>query len=191
MTNQHLLEEIRTVSLSMFRKNFVGVYHGSISVRTSASAFIINKKEAIFDEISESSLIHLDILKRDYRWNMSSMDTPIHEQIYQEMPEAKYISYTMPPYMTAYTLSHAKLSPKDYFGDANIGEVLIYDPGNFSDWYNRAPYEITNFFKNNTQQLMLIKGYGLFAYDRDIIEMAKKIALLENSARLLMLNSSV
>ena len=37
--------------------------------------------------------------------------------------------------------------------------------------------------------MMLIRGYGLFAYDRDIIEMAKKIALLENSARLLMLNS--
>jgi L-fuculose-phosphate aldolase len=37
---------------------------------------------------------------------------------------------------------------------------------------------------------MLIKGYGLFVHDRDITEMAKKIALLENSARLLMLNNS-
>ncbi len=190
MINKHLLEEIQSVSLSMFRKNFLGVYHGSMSARTSAGTFIINKKEAIFDEISESSLIHLDVLKRDYRWNISSMDTVIHEQIYQEMPEAKYISYTMPPYATAYSLSHAKLCPRDYFGDLAIGEVIIYDPGSFHDWYDRAPYEITQFFKHNECQLMLIKGYGLFAYDRDIIEMAKKIALLENSARLLMLNSS-
>jgi len=96
----------------------------------------------------------------------------------------------MPPYATAYSLSHAKLCPRDYFGDLVIGEVMIYDPGSFHDWYDRAPYEITQFFKHSQCQLMLIKGYGLFAYDRDIIEMAKKIALLENSARLLMLNSS-
>ena len=190
MINQHLLEEIKSVSLSMFRKNFLGVYHGSMSARISSSTFVINKKEAIFDEITEESLIYLDTETRDYRWNISSMDTLIHEQIYQELPEAKYICYTMPPYATAYSLSHAKLTPRDYFGDLNIGEILVYDPGNFSDWYDRAPYEITHFFKENTQQLMLIKGYGLFAYDRDIVEMAKKIALLENSARLLMLNSN-
>jgi len=190
VTSKHLLEEIQSVSLSMFRKNFLGVYHGSISARTSVNTFVINKKEAIFDEISEDSLIHLDVLKRDYRWHMSSMDTMIHEQIYQEMPQAKYICYTMPPYATAYALSHAKLSPRDYFGDLNIGEVMIYDPGNFHDWYDRAPYEISHFFQSSSCQLMLIKGYGLLAYDRDIIGMAKKIALLENSARLLMLHTS-
>ena len=190
MAYQHLFEEIKSVSLSMFRKNFLGVYHGSVSARTSATEFMINKKEAIFDEITENSLIQLDTMTRDYRWNISSMDTIIHEQIYQEMPQAKYISYTMPPYATAYSLTHAKLSPRDYFGDLNIGEIVVYDPGSFHDWYDRAPYEITQFFKKSTCQLMLIKGYGLFAYDRDIIEMAKKIALLENSARLLMLNTS-
>ncbi|NKQ41942.1 MAG: hypothetical protein HF962_10305 [Sulfurovum sp.] len=190
MDSKHLFEEIRTVSLSMFRKNFLGVYHGSVSARISSNSFIINKKEAIFDEISSTSLIELDVRVKDYRWNMSSMDTPIHEQIYQEMPQAKYVCYTMPPYATAYSLSHAKLSPRDYFGDLNIGDLEVYDPGSFHDWYDRAPYEITNFFKDSKNQLMLIKGHGLFTYDRDMTEMAKKIALLENSTRLLMLNSS-
>ena len=190
MTVKHLIEEIQSVSHSMFRKNFLGVYHGSMSARTASNTFLINKKEAIFDEIDEDALIHLDILKRDYRWRISSMDSAIHEQIYQEMSQAKYISYTMPPYATAYSLSHAKLSPKDYFGDLNIGEMIIYDPGAFHDWYDRAPYEISSFLKESQCQMMLIRGYGLFTYDRDIIEMAKKIALLENSARLLMLNSS-
>jgi len=189
VTNKHLLEEIQSVSLSMFRKNFLGVYHGSMSARTSSNTFMINKKEAIFDEIGGDSLVKLDILKRDYRWHISSVDSAIHEQIYQEMPQAKYVSYTMPPYATAYSLSHAKLSPRDYFGDLMIGEIIVYDPGNFHDWYDRAPYEISSFFKRSQCQMMLIKGYGLFIYDRDIIEMAKKIALLENSARLLMLNS--
>ena len=190
MTSKHLYKEIQKVSFSMFHKNFFGVYHGSISARTSTSSFIINKKEAMFDEMSEESLINLDVLSRDYRWNISSMDTPIHEQIYQELPQAKYVCYAMPPYATAYALSHTKLSPRDYFGDRNLGELVIYDPKNFHDWYDRAPYEITNYFKENSSHIMLIKGYGLFAYDRDIIEMAKKIAILENSARLMLLNNS-
>ena len=190
MTSKHLLEEIQSVSLSMFRKNFLGVYHGSMSARTSPSTFLINKKEAIFDEITQDSMIQLDVEKRDYRWNISSIDSAIHEQIYQEMSQAKYICYTMPPYATAYALSHARLSPRDYFGDLEIGEIPVYDPGGFHDWYDRAPYEISSFFKESQCRMMLIKGFGLFTYDRDIIEMAKKIALLENSARLLILNTS-
>lgn len=190
MTSKHLLEEIRSVSLSMFRKNFLGVYHGSMSARISPGTFLINKKEAIFDEITQASMIQLDAEKRDYRWNISSADSVIHEHIYQEMSQAKYICYTMPPYVTAYALTHAKLSPRDYFGDLEIGEIPVYDPGSFYDWYDRAPYEISGFFRENQCHMMLIKGFGLFAFNRDITEMAKKIALLENSARLLMLNAS-
>lgn len=190
MIDAHLLEEIRSVSLSMFRKNFLGVYHGSVSARVSTGAFVINKKETIFDEMHEGSLIHLDMQVRDYRWNISSIDTPIHEHIYQGMPQAKYICYTMPPYATAYALTHATLIPRDYFGDLHIGKISVYDPGDFHDWYDRAPYEISQFLKESRCQLMLIKGYGLFAYDRDMKEMAKKIAILENSARLLILKSS-
>ncbi len=187
MINDHLFEELKAVSLSMFRKNFFGIYHGSISARIDAGSFLINSKEAIFDEMKPDSLIQIEIGVKDYKWNISSMDTHIHEQVYQEIPSAKYIAYTMPPYATAYSLKHKKFSPVDYFGDLNIGKLDIYDPGNFNDWYDRAPYEISRYFNDNNCQLMLVKGYGLVAYDRDIIHMAKKIALLENSARVLIL----
>jgi len=185
-----MLHDIKKVSLSMFRKNFFGVYHGSLSARTGISSFVINKKEAIFDEIIEESLIELDTNLRDYRWNISSMDTYIHDRIYREIPEAKYISYTMPPYATAYALKHTRLTPQDYFGATHIGQIMVYDPKEFHDWYDRAPYEITNFLKHEKTHMMLIKGYGLISHDRDIAEMAKRIALLENSARLLILNNS-
>jgi ribulose-5-phosphate 4-epimerase/fuculose-1-phosphate aldolase len=35
-------------------------------------------------------------------------DVHIHENIYKTIPNAKYISYTMPPYATAYSLKHGK-----------------------------------------------------------------------------------
>jgi len=187
MDNKYIFEEIKKVSLSMFRKNFFGVYHGSISARDSISSFIVNKKEAIFDEIEDDSLITLYLEARDYRWNIASMDAPIHEHIYLNIPEAKYICYTMPPYAISYTLSNDTFAPVDFFGDLIVGKIDIYDPGDFSTWYNRAAEEIADFFKANSTNMMLIKGFGLVCYDRDIIEMAKKIALLENSARLIAL----
>ena len=148
MDNEYLFEEIKKVSLSMFRKNFFGVYHGSISARTSASSFVISKKEAIFDEMNEESLIHLNTQSRDYRWNISSMDTHIHEHIYEEIPQAKYICYAMNPNSTAYSLNHDRLEPLDYFGNRHLGTLEVYYPRSFSDWYSRAPYEITNFLLN-------------------------------------------
>jgi L-fuculose-phosphate aldolase len=35
---------------------------------------------------------------------------------------------------------------------------------------------------------MVIRGYGVYAYSRDLHEMAKKLAILEKSCRLLMLD---
>lgn len=190
-TEKHLIEDIKHVSLSMFNKNFFGVYNGSISARVSTQSFIINKKDAILDEVTEESLIRLDCHKKDYRWSSASSDVEIHEHIYQMISSAKYVSVSMPPYATAFSLKHGKVLPQDFFGRKILGEILVYDPKSFDDWHERAPYEIPRFFLKNDTHLLLIKGFGLISYDRDIIEMAKKVSILENSCRLLALSSSL
>jgi len=189
--NSHLVREIQKVSLSMFNKNFFGVYHGSISARISMQSFIINREETILNEVSDESLIRLDCLKKDYRWKSASGDVEIHEHIYKAISSAKYISYTMPPYATAFSLKHGKVIPQDYFGKKILNEIIVYDPRKLDDWLERAPYEIPQFFKKNDSQILLIKGFGLITYDRDIIEMAKKVAIVENSCRLLALSASL
>ncbi len=191
MVDKHLIEDIKHISLSLFNKNFFSVYHGSISARISASGFIINSKDTILDEITEASLVKLDCQKRDYRWSMANPDVHIHENIYEHIPSAKYICYTMPPYATAYSLKHGKVSPQDYYGKKNLGEIIVYDPKNMDDWLERAPHEIPNFFQKYDSHLLLIKGFGLISYDRDITEMAKKISILENSCRLLALSANL
>lgn len=189
--DKHLIDDIKHVSLSMFNKNFFGVYHGSISARVSESGFIINSKDTILDEITEASLLKLDCKKRDYRWIEATPDAPIHEHIYETIPNAKYVCFTMPPYATAYSLKHGKVSPQDYHGQKILGKVIIYDPKSFEDWRERAPYEIPRFFQKHETHLMLIKGFGLISYDRDISEMAKKVSILENSCRLLALSANL
>jgi len=189
--DKHLIEDIKHISLSLFNKNFFSVFHGSISARVNQHEFIINSKETILDEISESSLVKLDCSKRDYRWNLANTDVHIHEHIYENIHSAKYVSYTMPPYATAYSLKHGKVSPADFYGKQILGEVIVYDPKNIDDWLERAPYEIPQFFEKHDTHLLLIKGFGLIAYDRDITEMAKKISILENSCRLLALSANL
>jgi len=185
MNKTHLKNQLSSLALSMFRKDFFGIYHGSLSAKTESSRFIINTKEAVFDALDEHALIEL-YFKKDYRWNQASIDASIHHAIYSQISEAKFISFTMPQFTTAYALNHNLIVPKDYFGYKEIGSIEIFDPKQFEDWYERAQSEIAYYFQTNKTNLMVIRGYGVYAYSRDIYEMAKQLAVLEKSCRLLM-----
>ena len=189
MNKQHLNKKLSTLALSMFRKDFFGIYHGSISAKTESNRFIINTKEAIFDALDDVSLIEL-YFKKDYRWNQASIDAKIHFSIYSQISEAKFICFSMPQFTTAYSLQHNIIEPKDYFGHKEIGRIEIIDPRQFEDWYDRADSEIAYYLQTNKTNIMVIRGYGVYAYSRDIHEMAKKLAVLEKSCRLLMLDNS-
>lgn len=179
-----IFKNLKTISLSMFRKNFFGIFHGSISTKLEEGHFLINKKDAIFDDLDEESFIML-YHKRDYRWNDASMDAFIHSLIYQNIPNAKYIAYGMPPFTTSYTLTHDKIVPKDYLGYKMLGTLNIYDPKDFDNWYERADVEINRYFKENDKKIMVIRGYGVYAYHRDLQALSKLFALLENTCRIL------
>jgi L-fuculose-phosphate aldolase len=189
MNKQHLKNKLSTLSLSMFRKDFFGIYHGSISAKTESSRFIINTKEAVFDALDEHSLIEL-YFQKDYRWKQASIDSNIHFSIYSQISEAKFICFSMPQFTTAYSLNHNIITPKDYFGHKEIGSIEIVDPKQFDDWYDRAQSEVTYYFQTKKTNIMVIRGYGVYAYSRDMHEMAKKLAILEKSCRLLMLDGS-
>ena len=189
MNKQHLKQKLSTLALSMFRKDFFGIYHGSISAKTESNRFIVNTKEAIFDALDNISLIEL-YFKKDYRWNQASIDSNIHYSIYSQISEAKFICFSMPQFTTAYSLQHNTITPKDYFGHKEIGTIEIINPRQFDDWYDRAYSEIPYYFQTHRTNIMVIRGYGVYAYSRDIHEMAKKLAILEKSCRLLMLQDS-
>jgi len=189
MNRSNLKSKLSTLALSMFRKDFFGIYHGSISAKTESNRFVINTKEAVFDALDEQSLIEL-YFKKDYRWNQASIDANIHFSIYSQVSEAKFICFSMPQFTTAYSLQHETIIPKDYFGHTEIGEIEIIDPKQFEDWYDRADSEIAHYLQTRKTNIMVIRGYGVYAYSRDMHEMAKKLAILEKSCRLLMLDNS-
>ncbi len=188
--DKKLAQEMGRISLSMFRKNFFGVFHGSISAKLGDNRFVINKKDAIFDEINEESLITL-YHSRDYRWQEASIDSFIHSNIYQNISDAKYIAYCLPPFTMAYALRFNKIVPHDYFGATLFKVIEVYNPRDFETWYERADVEIYRHMKEKRVKAMVIRGYGVYLFDRDINHLAKTIAVIENSCRILYLSATL
>ena len=186
MNKDNLSKKLSKLALSMFRKDFLGLYHGSISAKTESNRFIINTKEAVFDSMDENAFIELHF-KQDYRWNQASIDSDIHFNIYSQFSDAKFISFTMPPFITAYALEHNVIQPKDYFGYKEFKSIEIFNPKEFENWYDRAQSEITHYFQMNKTDTIIIRGYGVYSFNRDIHEMVKRLAILENSCKLLIL----
>lgn len=182
-----LFFKLKQVALSLFRKNIIGIYHGSMSARVELNKFLINKKEAIFDELSEDDFTLL-YHNKDYRWKDASIDTEIHSQIYTLITDAKYILYTLPPYTMSYTLNHKTVVPIDYFGHHEFPSIPVYDPKSFEDWYDRAEVEISRYFQETDSNIMIIKGYGVYAHARDLNHLVKMLAIIENSCRILLLS---
>ena len=179
-----LTKSMQKLSLSMFRKSFFGVFHGSISAKIGQNKFLINKKNAIFDSLEEEDFILL-YDKKDYRWNEASIDSDIHLSIYNNIFEAKFITFAMPPNIISYSLNHDFIEPKDYFGYERFDKIEIYNPKNYDDWYERAPHEIYKFMQKNKTNFIVVKGYGVISYNRDLANLAKEIALLDFSCTVL------
>lgn len=181
------IKELKRVALALFRKNMLGIYHGSMSARVELNKFMINKKEAIFDDLDENDFLLL-YHSQDYRWRDASIDSHIHSQVYTLVPDSKYILYVLPPYTMSYSLLHEVIEPVDYFGKQTFPRVEIYDPKSFEDWYDRAEVEISKYFHDTDLNLMVIRGYGVYAHARDLNELAKMLAIIENSCRILLLS---
>lgn len=190
MIDKSIVNTLSTISLAMFSKNFFGIYHGAISAKIDYKTFIINTRDAIFDKIDAKSLCELSSENRDYRWKIASIESHIHANIYDKIHEAKYVAFTMPSFTTAYTFENDTIVPKDYFGKTTYGEVPVYNPGDFNTWYERNESEITDYFVKTRNHIMVIKGVGVYVYDRDIYQLVKRLAILENSCKLLSIRDS-
>jgi L-fuculose-phosphate aldolase len=94
----------------------------------------------------------------------------------------------MPPYITAYSLQHNIITPKDYFGYKEFKTIEIFNPKEFEDWYDRVPSEISHYFQTKETDIIVIRGYGVYSFNRDLHEIVRKLAILEHSCKLLLLD---
>ena len=142
--------------------------------KLSQIAFLSTQKKR-FLTLSQN-MIELYFTK-DYSWTQASIDSNIHHHIYSQIIDAKYISFTMPPFTTAYALNHNIIRPKDYFGYTELGTIEIVDPKSFENWYDRAQSEISHYFQTKKTNIMIIRGYGVYSFNSDLHVKAKRFAI--------------
>lgn len=184
--DETLFKSIKNITKMMFQKNYFDIFQGSLSHKLNDSKFVINTKSAFFDDLEMDNLVILSH-KRDYSYNEASSQASLHSYIYKEINEAKCVAYALPPYTLAYSLQHLKIIPKDYYGAKVLKEISIYNPKEFTSWEERADTEVGNFLKQNNTNYVVVRGYGIYAYGRDLMHLAKTITLIENSAKILTL----
>lgn len=163
------------------KKGMFHIYQTSFSIRTENDKFIINKNDALFLEKEMFTEIHY---KEDLSWQTASPDANIHSFIYQKISTAKCIAHIFPINLVTYSLYHRKFKPLDFYGESVIENRNIYevnDEKHFSE-------EVENIVKKNIlkDNIIIIKGYGAYLYDRDLKELTKKASILENSSKILL-----
>ena len=178
---EKIKKEYEIVLETLFQKGLFHTYQTSFSVRTENDRFIINKKDAVFSETDIFTEIHY---KKDLSWQEASLDANIHSYIYQKVSTAKCIAHIFPVNLVTYSLYHHQFKPLDYFGVSVIGKKEIYE----IEEYDNLMEELASIIypRIKTENIFIIKGYGVYIFDRDLKELAKKASIIENSAKILL-----
>jgi L-fuculose-phosphate aldolase len=166
---------------TLIQKEMFHIYQTSFSIRTENDKFLINKNDALFLEEEIFTEIHY---KKDLSWQEASADANIHSFIYQKISTAKCIAHIFPINLVTYSLYHRQFKALDFYGENVIGKKKIFEIND----NNHFIEEVENIVQKNilNDEIVIIKGYGAYIYDRDLKELAKKASILENSAKILL-----
>ncbi len=187
MVTKTIIDEFHLVSNELFEKNFLNIGIGSISLKLKADQMIINKKNKHCKE--EDFVKYLHILKEDMAWEEASEDVKIHSEIYKQHSNTKAIARIISKNVLTFAQNHHNLlHPIDFTGKATLGKIPIIETGNLQKWEENKEFIIAKKLKEN--DIVIIKGFGIFIKTRDIREIIKKAVLLDNSAYFL-LNSHI
>jgi len=181
-----LIDEYLLVARELFKKDFMHIGLGSISMKLKADKMIINKKNKHVNE--EDFIKTLHILKEDMAWEEATDDVKVHSKIYEQVPSAKAIIHICPKNVITYSLKrHNCLKPIDFIGKHFIKKVNIIEINSLQEWEENKEFIIAKELKH--KDIVIIKGHSVYLKGRDLREILKKAVILENSAYML-LNST-
>jgi len=183
LVTKTIIDEFLLVSKILFEKNFLNIGIGSISLRLNQDKIIINKKNRHIYEDDFFKTIY--ILKKDLLWNEVSEDVKIHSKVYETITSTKTIINIFPINTITFSLEHHSfLNPIDEIGKSILGKVPILESTTERGWRENKEFIISQ--KMKTNDIIIIKGYGVFIRSRDVREIIKKAITLENSAKILL-----
>lgn len=190
-TDTELIHRLCKVSSSLCQSGLFGIFYGSISARRSKENFLINRKDALLDSMDLDSFMLLHD-KEDYRWKEASLDSYIHASIYRNFLDAQFVICAYTPFASAYSLKRTSLIPNDYLGYKVLGKQCpILDSKDYDTLYERVDTDIVRYFKTHKSNFVIIKGFGIYAYGRDLNAVVKLIATAEHSCKISLFSESI
>lgn len=183
MIAKTIIDEYLLVTKILFEKNFLNLGLGSISLKLQNDLMLINKQNKHILEDDFFKKVH--ILKSDLSWKETSEDIKTHSKIYEKISSTKAIANIFPIHTITFSLEHHNfLKPIDKIGKKFISKIPIIEITNKIEWEENKEHIISNNLKTN--DIVIIKGYGVYIKTRDIREILKKAIILENSAKILL-----
>ena len=182
MVTKTIIDEYLLVTQILFEKNFLNMGLGSISLKLKADNMLINKKNR--HSLEDDFFKNVHILKKDMSWQEITADAKIHSKIYELISSTKAIANIFPiNTMTFAEEHHNILKPIDFLGKNVLNKVPIIEIRNEKNWAENQDFIIAK--KLLHEDIVIIKGYGVFIKSRDIREILTKAVILENSAKIL------
>jgi len=186
MTTNNTKKLLSSISKMLFDSSLFGLYDGSISSKRDHNDIVINKKECFYANVNIDRFCELNIDEKNYNWRLASINANLHLDIYNNFHEAKYIITSMPQYISALSFLVDEIIPKDYYGIQYFGKVKVYVPDDLCNWHKNARSTIVKYFNDSKHNIVVIRGIGFYAYDRDLYKLIKTISVLEDSCRVLL-----
>ena len=185
MIDEYFVNILQKSSKVFYDRGFIGLYHGAISARNTQQSFIINSKNASLNALDKEGLMELDFNPSKV-WENASLEANIHAKIYNKVASAKFITSISANSIIAASLVFDEIVPMDYVGQMLYKKIPIYDPKSFVDWYNRAPHELSEYFKKTKEQIIIIKGVGLYSINRDLDNMIRNVVIINKTCEVLL-----
>ena len=181
-------EKLKSFSSYMFAKGFMEIFNSSISAKINSDTFLINERNPNFNDLQE--FVKLSFTK-NYSWEKASLQADIHKNIYENISDAKFICHTMPSYTLAYSLEKDNIEALDYFGMKSLAKLNIIKTKDYNHSFEKSSIEISKSFIEHNTDILIIRGYGVYSYHRNLEELVKKISILEKSCQILSIKNKI
>ena len=182
MIVKSIVDEYYLVARELFKKNFLNIGKGSLSLKIDNDKMVINKKNKHVLEDNFASVVNINT--KTLAWGDVTEDVGIHAKIFQNRPDIKAIAEIFPVNTISYCMSYNVFIPIDFTGKEKIGKVVVVDFQYGENWQESKDYIIPKVLERD--DIVIVKGYGVFLVARDIREILQKAIILENSAYILL-----
>ncbi len=158
-------------------------HSGNASLR-AGDWFWITPRGAMADGFRADMLVRVPVVGAIPE--RASSDAPLHQRVYQRVPEARSVLHVHAPHALALTLSGEPLRLLDLEGRLYFGEEVPVVEIPYERHFADAPERVSNVL--TTARACIERGHGVYVWGASVEEAYKWACSLEASARLVWLS---